>query len=393
MTDELIDDAGGHRVAEPGEVGMHRGRIAEFLERSRREVDEGLLPSCQVALARHGRVVAARTFGAEPAARYVTYSCTKAITAGAMWRVLGDGLVARDTRVAEIEPVFGTNGKDVVTVEQLLTHSCGFPEAPMGDADWEDPARRLDRFASWRLHWKPGSRFVYHGTSASWVLAHIIETVTGRDFRDYVRDEVLLPLDLPALQLGTPIEDQGDVLDVASVGPPLTQEDLDALGDTVRLDISAIGAVESDLLRHNDPDVRRVGQPAGGAIGHATDLAMYYQGMLANPGELWDPAWLSLGTSEVLCELTDRMIGVPANRTLGLVLAGDDGNSMMRGFGVGTSGRAFGHMGAGGQVAWADPASGLSVAYLTNGLDRDPVRMGGRTFSISTRAAKTVTGG
>jgi CubicO group peptidase (beta-lactamase class C family) len=49
--------------------------------------------------------------------------------------------------------------------------------------------------------------------------------------------------------------------------------------------------------------------------------------------------------------------------------------------------RAFGHAGAGGQIAWADPETGISFAYLTNGLDRHVLREGRRGVALSSRAA------
>ena len=78
--------------------------------------------------------------------------------------------------------------------------------------------------------------------------------------------------------------------------------------------------------------------------------------------------------------------GVPCNRALGLVIAGDSGANL-RGFGHANSANAFGHNGAGGQIAWADPASGLSFCYLTNGIDRHALRQGRRGVSLSNRAA------
>jgi CubicO group peptidase (beta-lactamase class C family) len=66
---------------------------------------------------------------------------------------------------------------------------------------------------------------------------------------------------------------------------------------------------------------------------------------------------------------------------------------MMRGFASTNSQRTFGHMGAGGQVSWADPTTGLSFAYLTNGLDRNPVRMGVRGLSLSYRAGAVAAAG
>src|SRR5688500_12394804 len=108
-------------------------RLDALLERVQREIDEGLLPSCQVALARHGELIAFETYGdATTSTRYAVFSATKAFVASAMWALIGEGKVDVSKRVVEYVPEFGTNGKDVVTVEQVMLHTCGFPHAPMG---------------------------------------------------------------------------------------------------------------------------------------------------------------------------------------------------------------------------------------------------------------------
>ena len=108
--------------------------------------------------------------------------------------------------------------------------------------------------------------------------------------------------------------------------------------------------------------------------------------MLANPGGLWDPDVLRLGTAEILCDLDEPLMGIPANRSLGLAIAGDDGHAALRGFGRTVSGAAFGHMGAGGQIAWVDPATGISFAYLTDGLDAFVPNQWKRLAALSNRA-------
>ena len=87
--------------------------------------------------------------------------------------------------------------------------------------------------------------------------------------------------------------------------------------------------------------------------------------------------------------LPDPM-GVPANRALGLILAGDDGRAHIRGLGRTVSARAFGHNGAGGQLAWADPASGISLGYVTDGYDRHEIRQPRRGTAISSIAGACV---
>lgn len=390
---ERVDDPGDHPVASRHDAPINSEGLDGLLQRAGREVDEGLLPACQIAVAWRGQLLASRTYGASPTSRFIIYSCTKAITAGAIWLLLGDGLLERGTRVADVVPPFSEHGKGKVTVEHLLTHTAGFPSARMPDGDWVEPRRRMERLASWKLEWEPGSRFVYHASSAHWVLAQLAESVTGTNFRTFVRDALLGPLGLDSLCLGPAPGDQDDVLEVVGVGDAPSQDELTEFGGSIGMDVSAIGTSEKDLLRHNDPEVRAVGQPGGGAVGRAADLAMYYQALLDNPNALWRPQVLSAGTAEILCDLVDPMTGVPANRTLGLLLAGNADTAMMRGFASTNSPLTFGHMGAGGQVSWADPATGLSFAYLTNGLDRNPVRMGARGLSLSYRAGGVAAAG
>jgi CubicO group peptidase (beta-lactamase class C family) len=114
---------------------------------------------------------------------------------------------------------------------------------------------------------------------------------------------------------------------------------------------------------------------------------MFYQALLRNTGDLWGGATLADATGTVRNTFADPLTGVKANRALGVILAGDDGLAHIRGgFGKTQSPGAFGHPGAGGQLAWADPATGVSLAYLTNGLDRHLIREARRGVGISSRA-------
>src|SRR5256885_12125380 len=95
-------------ASDPADVGVDPERLGALLERARREIDEGLLPSCQLALAREGRLVAFDTFGdAESRTRYVVFSCTKAIVAGAAWLLIGEGRLDPVARVSTYFPEFG----------------------------------------------------------------------------------------------------------------------------------------------------------------------------------------------------------------------------------------------------------------------------------------------
>jgi CubicO group peptidase (beta-lactamase class C family) len=76
----------------------------------------------------------------------------------------------------------------------------------------------------------------------------------------------------------------------------------------------------------------------------------------------------------------------PVNRGLSVVISGNDGLGYMRGFGRTVSGRAFGHGGAGGQIGWGDPETGISLGYVTNGFV-DYMTLGRRVTAVSSLAA------
>ena len=141
----------------------------------------------------------------------------------------------------------------------------------------------------------------------------------------------------------------------------------------------------------NQPEVREVGVPGAGGIGTAADLARYYQALLHDPLELWDPDVLADATGRIRCTLPDPMLGIPANRSLGLCIAGEDGNGALRSTGPTVSPRAFGHNGAAGQIAWADPDTGLSFALVTSGIDPHQLREARRILSLSARAGRCAT--
>lgn len=363
-------------------MGFDDAAVRRLLQRAQREVEHGDLPSCQVALARDGEVRSATFGAATPDSRYVVFSITKALVAGAVWVLLGDGSLSPTTRVAELIPEFAGNGKDAVTVEHLLTHTAGFARAPMRLGEGATREGRLARFAQWRLDWPPGTRTAYHPSSAHWVLADLIERASGTDYRRFVRDRVTGPLGLDRFELGVAVPDQSDVLDVEVVGEPPAQQpgvDLDAL---------LAETTPERLLRYNEPEVRAIGVPGAGAVARASDVARYFQALLHGDPGVWDPDVLRDATGTIRNALPDPVTQVPANRTLGLVVAGDDGKAWLREMGRTVGPRTFAASGVGGQIAWADPDTGLSFCFLTNGLAADVVKSFLRSSELCSLAGR-----
>jgi CubicO group peptidase (beta-lactamase class C family) len=382
-------------ASKPEDVGIDSGRLEDVFARAKRDIDDGTLPSCQVAVARQGRVAGLRTYGravqggeerpATDETLYTIFSSTKAIVGVAVWLLFEDGLLRLDERVAEIIPEFATNGKDIVTMEQVLTHTAGFPRAPMHPDAWNDRPKRLEAFARWRLMWEPGSKFEYHATSAHWVLAEVIERRTGKDFRDFIRERVTGPMGLSELFVGMPEEHNARVAEVRYIGeivePP-----------------GGYGEVTPEaILRFNSPRARRAGVPGAGGIAGAGELALFYQplvngGVTFDGGRVLTPETIEFATTVRTTDRhRDRYFDYAVNRALAVVVAGDDGNAYMRGFGRVVSPKAFGHGGAGGQIGWGDPATGISLGYLTDGFV-DWKTLGRRITAISSLAAKCAVG-
>jgi CubicO group peptidase (beta-lactamase class C family) len=366
---------------------IDRARVQALTDRARREVDDGLLPSCQIALGFAGEIVAAETFGdARPGDRYCIYSATKPFVASTVWTLIAEGSLRPEDPVVAYFPEFGANGKERITVEQVMLHTSGFPHAPMGPPDWYERGARVRRMASWRLNWEPGTRYEYHPTSAHWVLAELIERVTGKDFCTAVEERVTRPAGLPRI-LGIACDRQSGIRDLRLVGEHATPNELEQVFGVRTLPETEV--TDDAVMQFNQPAVRELGVPGGGGFGCAVDLALFYQQLLHDPNGIWDTAVRIDAIGRVRTTLPDPL-GVPANRSLGLILAGDDGHSHIRGLGRAVSPRAFGHNGAGGQLAWADPGSGLSLGYVTDGYDRHEIRQPRRGTAISSLAASVV---
>lgn len=334
-------------VADPVELGIDADRLGVLVARVGLEVDSGRWPSAQLAVARHGRLAAFRSWGAS-APRYLLQSVGRPLTASALWKLMGQGHIQPATRVGDVIPEFATNGKQVVTVEHVLTHTAGFPFAPLGYPKMVDRDARLAAMAKWRLDYEPGTQLQFHLTSAAWVIAELVERLSGRPLPEYLRTEVAGPLGL-GFELAVPVERQ-----LETTAPMVCTD-----GDATEVDPWGPWFFQR-------PEVVAAGEPAHAMIASAADVALFYQGFLA--GRLW-PA--ELVTDVIRPHVTavpagDQLYGgatKPASVGLFVMVAGQAPDMWLPSVG---SSRTFGHSGAAYQMGWCDPDSGVSFCLLTN---------------------------
>jgi len=326
----------------------------------RRHIEERRYPGCQIALARHGQLALFRTYGdariepsrigAKDDTLWLLFSQTKVLTMAAVWSLVEEGVLSFNDRVADHLPEFAAHGKGEITLFQVATHQGGFPSADVSRESWADHARMRQEVCDFKPEWPAGSRLHYHGRSAHLTLAMVIEAATGRDYREVIRERVIGPLGIAdELFVGVPRAEQQRCAD--TYGPA------------------------SEPPRDNSGEMREAGLPSGGGFGTARAMAAFYQMMLGSGRlgavRLFSQRMIEFVTRDFTGDRPDEaMAMIPMHRGLGPHSRGTGGR--IRGLGLLASPTTFGHGGAGTSYSWADPVSGVSFSYLTNGVQPDP---------------------
>jgi len=366
-------------------LGLRASSLQPLYDAIQDHIAKGRYPGCQIALAWQGRLLVERSFGMARLGRsaraesdplrapdaqgvddqaleaqadhfWLLYSNTKVLMATALWKLAETGRLRFADPVADYLPDFARHGKGDITIYHLITHQAGFPNAEVPASMWHDMAQVAAFYADVVPDWPAGSRVHYHGLSAHWVLALIIESVTGMRFQDAVRRLVLEPLGLAEdLLMG------------------ISEKHIDRMAFLYEPDPSQPSSLR---LRSESTSQtwQRTGVPGGGAYGTARGMAALYQMMLMGGclnGQQWiSPRTLAYAIRNHTGDRVDQFMGMPMHRGLGPHLRGY--SLSMRGLGDIAPPEAFGHGGVGTSYCWADPTSGVSFAYLTNARIPEP---------------------
>jgi CubicO group peptidase (beta-lactamase class C family) len=352
-------------MSTPEALGLAREPLERLQETITRHIADGRYPGAQIAIARHGKLALVRSFGAaridpqQVPARddtlWLLYSNTKVITTSALWLLVERGALRFTDTVASHVPGFEADGKGNITIVQVLTHQGGFPNADVPPEAWDDHELLRKRVCEFKLEWAPGSRVHYHGRAAHWTAAVIIESLTGMDYRTFIRDAVARPLGLgDELFVGVPDPQHDRTVDMHEPAPET--------GKPVK------------RAEENNPAFRKAGTPGGGGYATARAMAAFYQTLLGggtlNGVRLVSPRLVQYVTRNFTGDRVDEYMGMPMHRGLGPHSRGT--TDTIRGLGAFASPRTFGHGGVGSSYCWGDPDSGVSFAYLTNGRLPDP---------------------
>jgi CubicO group peptidase (beta-lactamase class C family) len=292
------------------------------------------------------------------------WSATKGLAAASVLHALhARGLDPHTTRVAELWPEFAQAGKDRITLAQLMSHQAGLAALSERVEVW-DYERIIAALAAEAPHWPAGEGHGYHPRTFGFLMDEIVRRITGAPLREYWRAAFAEPLGLD-LWIGVPPEMVEQVAPVfpARNAPPkgdlFYQEFLRAGSFTARAFTSPRGLHSATAL--NQPEALTAGFPGFGGVGTARGLARFYAHLASAPWLHWMTTTCSQGPDRVLLLDTAFSCGFmrdpvdPAGRKTRTIF--------------GPSVRAFGHPGAGGSHAFADPDSRVAFGYVMNQME------------------------
>lgn len=291
-------------------------------------------------------------------------SVTKSMAAIALFKLIDQGRVDLEAPVARYWPEFAQNGKAAISVRCVMSGMAGLlyaDAAPVNAAyDW---ATMIHAYEVQKPEWEPGTAGAYHSISYGFLLGEIVRRVSGRTVDVFFAEEVAGPLSAD-YHIGVKDSDLDRVADIIpnsqSVTLSQSQDETTKLGRAWR--VRPKGTAE-DPVPYNARAFRQAIYPSASGHGNARSAARVYA-MLVNGGTLGGVRILSREVIETarteswcgICKMTDR----PFRYGVGFFL----NYPPMSPFGRNL--RAFGHAGAGGALAVADPEAGLAFAYSPN---------------------------
>jgi CubicO group peptidase (beta-lactamase class C family) len=300
------------------------------------------------------------------------WSATKGIGSACVLHVLQEHRIQLDRRVVEFWPEFAQAGKENITLSQLLSHQAGLCALDMR-VDMLDYGAVIRALEAQKPLWPPGTAHGYHARTFGFLLDELVRRIVEKTLSQYWREVFAQPLGLD-LWIGLPEEQNPRVAAVYAAKngkPPEPKQfyaDLTRPGTLARKTFtSPYGLNAVDAM--NAPAIRAQPIVSFGGIGSASALAKFYS-MLANGGKLDGQTFFSEETirwmTTTLADGMDRVFQIPTAFSAGFMEDPRDAGRRL----FGRSSTAFGHPGAGGSHAFADPENRISIAYVMNQMEQ-----------------------
>jgi CubicO group peptidase (beta-lactamase class C family) len=302
----------------------------------------------------------------------LVWSVTKGIGSACVLHALQERKIGLNRTVAEFWPEFGQTSKDKIMLGQLLSHQAGLCalDQRVDVLDYDGVIRALE--AQVPL-WPPATAHGYHARTFGFLLDELMRRIAGKTLSDYWQENFAEPLELD-FWIGLPEKENSRAATIyaaRSGKPPEPAEfyrDLVTPGTLARKTFTSPYGLNV-ISKMNDPHLRAQSNVSFGGIGSASALAKFYS-MLANGGESNGQIFFSPETVErmttTLSDGVDRVFQFPTAFSAGFMK--DSRDTARRMFGPCPT--SFGHPGAGGAHAFADPRNKIAFAYVMNQMEQ-----------------------
>lgn len=294
-----------------------------------------------------------------------TYCAIKPFTAVAALMLVEQGKLELDVPVAHYWPEFAQGGKERVTLRQVLSHTSGVPALRLPSRtpvmyDWET---MIEVMAAEPLWWAPGTNLAYGATTYGWIVGELIRRVDGRDPCTFIREQISQP---NGLEVHMGVEPQHfhriAYFERAPgrVGDNYAQDLRKVLvGEPEHVATLAFTNPSNSPTQTADPRWWAHQQPGVNGHGTAHGLAGFYSALLG--GRLIGPELLDAFTREHSNSM-DRTLLRPMRYGLGCMMEQPAEPGATHCMGP----NAFGHVGLGGPVSFADPEREVTFGFVTN---------------------------
>jgi CubicO group peptidase (beta-lactamase class C family) len=343
-------------------------QVQELIDRL---VESGAENGVQVAVYRRGEMVVDAVSGvADPdtgrpmTADTLVYSAsTGKGVASTVAHVLAErGVFDYDTRVVELWPEFGAHGKHNATVRHVLTHSVGVPAVPKEMTveqlcDWDGMCRMIADAEPW---WSPGERVGYHAATFGYLIGEIVRRATGKRISTVLDEEVAGPLGVAGeLSFGVPISKLGRVARLED--DPIGKAAFASMPPDFPLFKAVPPTIVPNADYGNRTDVLTSEMPFQGILTARATARMYAALLDEVDGvRLVSPARLREISTLATAGLDDEMTAGTSTWALGYTV-GRPGTSAPQ-----DDPTTFGMVGIGGSAAYANSATGISIAVTKN---------------------------
>lgn len=303
----------------------------------------------------------------------LVFSVTKAATALCAHLLIERGQMDLHGKVTDYWPEFGQAGKENVTVAMMLNHSVGLPAfrekvKEGGFYDWDYMVGLLERQEPF---WEPGTRNGYHMVSFGWTVGELVRRVSGKSLGTFFADEFAKPLGLD-FWIGLPeaIEPRVSKMIPYPITPDMPVTEFTTALMTQPESISALSLLNGGNHSLASPDSREAHAAeigGGGGISNARSLAKLFA-PLANGGGGWfSPDSIARMSEVSMATQRDATLLIPSRFALGFMKSMDNRHKPHGNIESAIIGdRAFGHVGAGGSIGFADPDCHLAFGYTMN---------------------------